>query len=164
MATINNSELTKNIIDGARIQTSYDKVPNQLAEKVVPVMEVNPKLLKSSIVLANITKTSTASDVNILSTGKNDVYLTSIAIANRQNVDCDNVSFYITGKFNGQTLRIFNRTKASVTIDVFHDQITFNPPLKLDRNSELLYTLAFTVGTSFLYMSFCGFIDYNSGD
>jgi hypothetical protein len=46
MAQIFNSELKKQLIDGAKLQTSKDVIPSQLADKVVPVMEVNPKLLK----------------------------------------------------------------------------------------------------------------------
>lgn len=40
MATINNPELIKSIIDKAKINTSIDRVPSVLAEKVVPVMEI----------------------------------------------------------------------------------------------------------------------------
>lgn len=52
-ATIYNSDLTKELVDAARIQSSRDKVPNQIAEKVVPVMEVNPKLMRRTNYLRN---------------------------------------------------------------------------------------------------------------
>jgi hypothetical protein len=47
MAQIHNSELSKELIKGGALQASRDAIPNQLAEKVVPVMEVNPRLLKN---------------------------------------------------------------------------------------------------------------------
>lgn len=53
MAKITNSDLTHELVDGAKIQTAFDRVPNELAEKVVPVMEVNPKLLKNCTILIN---------------------------------------------------------------------------------------------------------------
>ncbi len=43
MATINNSEIMKRIAEDAKIEQAYDKLPTQLAEKVVPVLISNPK-------------------------------------------------------------------------------------------------------------------------
>lgn len=44
MAEIHNSDLSKEIIDKAKLQLSFDKLPTQLAEKVVPTLEVNPDI------------------------------------------------------------------------------------------------------------------------
>ncbi len=52
MAIINNADLTKELIAGAKIQLSYDDVPGRLATAVVPTMEVNPKLLQETTVVA----------------------------------------------------------------------------------------------------------------
>ena len=43
MATINNAQLIKNLIDTAKINISAERVPSQLAEKIVPVLEVKPQ-------------------------------------------------------------------------------------------------------------------------
>ena len=41
-AKINNSKLIQSIIKQAKLQLSVDKVPSELAEKVIPVLNVNP--------------------------------------------------------------------------------------------------------------------------
>jgi hypothetical protein len=43
-AKIYNSNLTKAIVDGAKLQISEGGIPSEIAEKVVPTMEVNPNL------------------------------------------------------------------------------------------------------------------------
>ena len=45
MATIYNSDLSHELRDGAKI-SSRDEIPQELGKTVVPVMEVNPKLLR----------------------------------------------------------------------------------------------------------------------
>ncbi len=47
-AIIYNSDVTKELRDGGKISLR-DAIPNQLAEKVVPVMEVNPKFYKNKL-------------------------------------------------------------------------------------------------------------------
>ena len=42
MATINNGDVIRKLIDEAGIQTAVDDVPTKLAEKVVPVLISNP--------------------------------------------------------------------------------------------------------------------------
>lgn len=74
MAQLYNSELTKEIREGGKIQISRDSIPTQLAEKVVPVMEVNPKLLRKCSILATATNTSTTATVITLDSNK-DFYL-----------------------------------------------------------------------------------------
>ncbi len=44
MSQINRTELLKGMRDDAKIQNA-ESIPTQLAEKVVPVLEVNPRLL-----------------------------------------------------------------------------------------------------------------------
>lgn len=46
MATIHNSELSQELQDAAKIQVSRDKIPSEIAEKVIPVVEVNPRLTR----------------------------------------------------------------------------------------------------------------------
>ena len=41
MAKIYNSEIIKELVDGCKLQINTDKVPNELAEKVVPVFLAN---------------------------------------------------------------------------------------------------------------------------
>lgn len=84
MAQIYNSDLTKELVKGASIQQSKDQVPNQLAEKVVPVMEVNPRLLRSVNVIRHVavagTMYTTPTDRDFYLTYAN--VSTSIASAN----------------------------------------------------------------------------------
>ena len=61
MATINNSELTKELIEGAKIQTITDNVPSELGKTVVPTMEVNPRFFKEINYYASASSTLSGS-------------------------------------------------------------------------------------------------------
>lgn len=78
MATIYNSDLTKELTDVAKLQVGKEIIPNQIAEKVVPVIDVNPKHARR----VNIVKKATVSGIN-----------TSVSI---YDVPAD-IDFFLTG-------------------------------------------------------------------
>jgi hypothetical protein len=82
MATIYNSDLTKELVAGAKLQQNKDLIPTQLAEKVVPVMEVNPALLRRCNVVAYKTGGGT---IYTTPTDK-DFFLVSVNIGATQTV------------------------------------------------------------------------------
>jgi len=53
MTNIHNSDIQKRIIDEAKLQVAIDKVPQQLAEKVVPVLISNPKGKKRLLIFTD---------------------------------------------------------------------------------------------------------------
>ena len=57
MASIHNSDLTKELIEKAKLQTSHDSVPSQIADKVIPTLEVNPNLSRRTKIVQLIDET-----------------------------------------------------------------------------------------------------------
>jgi len=163
MATIYNSDLSKELTLGAKIQTGRDAIPNQLAEKVVPVMEVNPKLLRRATQLANLLgRTTTATGVTVMSAKTNqDVFITGLLVSNVQSAASDNVLIAITTTMDGAAKVIYRRVKATLTASNTHDYMEFNIPLKIDRGAAITFTLAFTAGTSTTDVIVFGYLDEN---
>ena len=78
MATIYNSDLFKEMASAGALQQAVDKIPNQLAEKVVPVMEVNPKLFRRiNIIKQDDLQNATSSTTYTTPTDK-DFFLTNL--------------------------------------------------------------------------------------
>lgn len=162
MATIYNSELSKEIQEGAKIQSLDENIPNQLDKLVIPVMEVNPKLLKSSTVLNNTTRTTTGSGITLLAAQPNkEVFISGIMVANVQDVVSDNASITITVVINGANRNIYKFLKPTLTISNTFHTINFVPALKIDRNTAITFTASFTAGSCTTEFSIFGYFIEN---
>jgi len=157
MATIYNSELSKELILGAKIQTSRDRIPTELAEKVIPVMEVNPKLLR----VANVVKGNNAlnGDVTIYTTPTDkDFYLTgaSLSVVKDATATSTLTRYLITTEESGlgSFLPIGTLT---LTAESRSTSINLSTPLKLKRNTTVSITNSTTVGNIATSGSIIGF-------
>ena len=150
MAIIYNSDLSKELVDGAKIQQNIDSIPNQLADKVVPVMEVNPKILRK----VNLIQTGASVSTGTVSTGSialgKNFFLTSIIATMIKDAACD----VATGTLNIATT--LYETNAATTIgtipvitltaaskDVIID---FARPVRLANGASLTLTGTFSLG------------------
>lgn len=163
MATIYNSDLTKNLVEGARIAVARDNIPNQLAEKVVPVMEVNPKLLRTLDVCKSATLNN-ATSANLITTPADmDFYLTSAAISFIKDATSTATTLNITytDQFGtGQTaLRVVCFT---LTAENGQLAVTFPYPVKCARNSTIQITSDTNVANIRASGSISGFTDFIS--
>lgn len=148
-AKIYNSNLTKEIIEGARLQQQQGSIPQELAEKVIPVMEVNPKLLRScNIVYGTVNGANGATTIYTTPTDK-DFYLVAANLNNTSDAACDNTNIQlVVTTENGVSEQLIYLTKISLT--AFNDSISLSLPipLKLKRNSTITIEQTFTVGVS----------------
>jgi hypothetical protein len=154
MATIYNSDLTKELIKGAKIQTGRDNVPSQIAEKVVPVMEVNPKLLKETD--AGGAGYSLGSSTYVIlyttpSTGK-DFYLTDYTFSFVKDVACDTASGPITLQVskNGANFVVSRSMVLTLTAERETISGTLKQPIKVDRGTNI--SLIFGTHTAGTYI------------
>jgi hypothetical protein len=146
---IYNTELFKELKDGAKVQQLTSVIPNQLAEKVVPVMEVNPKLLKRATIIANKSQSSTTTGATVLTTplGR-DLFITGINVSNSQSVLSDNVVIALNTTIDGKTSQpLYYRTKETLTAGSFFDNVVFSSPVKIDQGVNILFVGVFTAGT-----------------
>jgi len=168
MAKIHNTETIKEVIDGGKIQTSSDVVPTQLADKIVPVMEVNPKLLKTVNIVRYANATNPASATTIYTTPTNqDFYLTGATINSIKTATSDLSTGVFTSLqvvINGATQRLFSANGITLTAQEHNVNMVFSPPIKIDRNSviNMAAQSAPAAGTYSRTGAIYGFLDESS--
>ena len=162
MATIYNSQLTKELTQGAKIQVSRDSIPTQLADKVVPVMEVNPKLLRRS----NIVKTGTANNATTTTVytipTTQDFYLTSATLSMIKDVTATSVESTLTATVEGVDTKLMSIV--GITLTVQDDQMTlsFPIPIKIDRGTNIRVTNSTNVANCKAIACIHGYLDEQS--
>jgi hypothetical protein len=165
MATIYNSELSKEIQEGGKLQIR-DKMPNELAEKVVPVMEVNPKLLMRSKCLygAEVTATTGASPGTVIYTcnSSKKVLITGISYSFIANAACDNITCRIRMTSNGQATYPITIFKPTLTAVFEQENIVFPFPLELDKGSTIHHFNVFTAGSCTTNIAIFGYEQDNA--
>ena len=151
MATINNQKLIQNIINEAKIQTSHDRVPTQLAEKIVPVLIANPKRIIQEIAAATSTGTMMTTPTD------RDFYLTNVQVsaASFEQDATKDTSVGITLP-NGNTIAIayiWLRTgaAASESNDSASLSLNFNIPIKIKRGTNITFTNTSTTAIGIIY-------------
>lgn len=144
MAQIHNAQLSKEIIDGAKVQLSMDKVPNQIADKVVPVMEVNPKLFRSCNIVENIY--GSAGTIYTTPTDK-DFFLTSATLSYNKSVADSGTNAFIKLTLPGQGESIILTLPGiTLTAEKLAISSTFNPPILIKRGTNI-YTSGANITT-----------------
>lgn len=149
MAQIYNSDLSKELVDGAKIQTSYDKVPNQLADKVVPVMEVNPKLFRISNVVRNINTTASGAQTMYTTPTDKEFYLTGLYFSIIKDAACDMASGAVTinASVDGVSRTLFGIAVLTATAQNSSITFSFPTPVKVDKGAGIVYSGTFAAGT-----------------
>lgn len=147
MAKIYNSDLTKELTDGAKIQTAFDKVPSEIAEKVVPVMEVNPKSLRT----INKVYYRTSAGTMFTTSSTNDTYLLGYTMNASATAAGDNtINFTATVDGDSSSIIIAGlrlKCTAAVDADSGNCQLTFPYPIKLAKNTAVTISIGGTIAT-----------------
>jgi hypothetical protein len=159
MATIYNSDLTKEIRDGAKIQVSVDNIPSQLADKVVPVMEVNPKLLRRVNIIRHNNSTN-ATTVTIYTTPSDrDFYLTSATLSTHKDATSTALFSALSATIGGLTTYFMQLGFLSLTADSKSIALNFSIPIKVDRGSNIQVLNSTAVANVTSFASITGYID-----
>jgi hypothetical protein len=140
--TIYNSELTKEIIDGARLQTGTSVIPSELGQTVVPVMEVNPRLLRFANILKSATGNNSTSSTIYTTPVDKDFYLTGASLSVIKDVTATSVQTAINvvpiGFTTGSNICVL--AGITLTPQTLAVSQNFNPPLKIARNTVIATT------------------------
>lgn len=166
MATIYNSDLTKELVDGAKIQVNRDSIPNQLAEKVVPTMETHPEILRKDIIIANFFATATnASTATVRSAGTiGDIYITGYEWHIVKDALCDvgTAVKSIVVTINGASVSLAMAGVMTLTAQDVRLVSNFTHPIKIDFNSAITTTaFSYTAGTAVRSLVIYGYIVNN---
>lgn len=128
-----------------------ENIPGELADKVLPVIDITPRHHRLNTVLATLLgRTTTGTGVTVLAAqgATKEVYITGYTFANVQDATSDNTVMSLTSTFGGVAKVFHRREKPTTTASVTDDFVSFPIPLKIDDNTAVTFTLAFTVGTS----------------
>jgi len=150
MPQINNTELLLGMRNDAKVQNA-ENVPTQLAEKVVPVMEVNPKLLKDSRSLLHISRSTTTPTTpgTLLTTLTKPWYVTAVSLTYIADVAADNTQIRLRlFDSRGNTLDVPNFLKPTTTISYNSQTISFPSPIYLPKGAQIYLLNVFSAGTS----------------
>jgi len=164
MATINNSDLSREVIDGAKIAIGREKVPDQISDKVVAVMECNPKLLRRINLVRNYSAILTGT-ANVYTTpADSDFYLSSLVFSITKDATCDLATgaSSVTATIDGVARALASLTCITLTAQDKAIAIAFELPIKIDRNTIINIPGAYTAGLMARSLCITGYIVNNS--
>lgn len=154
MAEIHRQEIIESLVKGLRLATGKDKVPKEIASKIVPVFiaeEEGEQYFKSTT--WNATQSYTT--VETIPDNK-DLYITSVSMSYEKNASCDLSGVSLTSwNFAGTIPNIpileLRTLGAASAIGADNATITFNKPLKIPGGkTRLLYlNSTFTAGAMY---------------
>jgi len=149
MANIHNSDLFKELRDGGKLQQLNDVMPSQLADKVVPVMEVNPKFFRRvNIIRTQSTAITGTNAIYTTPSGSQDFYIIGAQLSAQSDATADNTLISISTTVEGVSAVILRLAKLTTTAHTDDIAITFPNPIKIDRNTAINLVNTFTVGNS----------------
>jgi hypothetical protein len=166
MAQVYNSDLLKELRDASKLQQLSESIPNQLDTKIVPVIEVNPKLLRVVNIIRGTAKTTTGSATIYTTPTDRDFYLTAITFAVTKNAACDVASgrYGLQMYIDGAAQVIGMVSVQTLTASDIATSMTFDTPIKIDRNTSIVTAggVSFTAGAMITTTSILGFTVENT--
>jgi len=136
MVNNNNSALTKELIEGGRLQT-IQGVPQTISNYIQPVMEVNPKLLR----ICNLCKSASASNatgVTIYTTPTGqDFYLVSCQLGVIKDVTSTSTNTNIQVFIDGVSISLLRIPGITLTPQSEVISLAFPYPIKIDRGTAI---------------------------
>jgi hypothetical protein len=159
MATIYNSDLSKEIIDGAKLQTSRDLMPTELGKEVIAVMEVNPRLTKPARICKSAVLTNATSATLYTTPTNQDLYITSCSIGFTKDATATTTELSIKCFIDGANPRILATGLITLTAQTGNLSIPFPHPIKVDRNTAVTIAASTNVGNFNCIALFSGYLD-----
>ena len=146
MATIYNSDLTKELQQGGKTQIR-DRIPSELAEKVVPVMEVNPKLLRRCKVVKFLTGLNNSGGTIYTPNANKKLYIVSAYLSWQKDVAATLTEIALRGTIDGvSNTKILSLSGLTTTIDSKSLSIAFPFPIEISQGG--LVSLGTTGGVA----------------
>lgn len=139
-AIIHNSNIIKRLIDEAKIQVSVDKVPDQLAEKILAVLNVNPP---KNIKLSQATASDTTSTTLLTCSSTKKTFMTNLNLSLAKDDISDATYVRITLQAENQAGRsaFYLRFEPLTAASNLTQNLNFPFPIELKKGSEVLITI-----------------------
>jgi len=148
MARITRGDFLQRIVDELGIQPGADNAPRDIANTIVATIPVQrTPSFHQNIALDDISSTTGAVVVKTTRTDR-DFFMTNASIAVTSDVSSDNVAANINAFVNGVGINVIRIVSQTLTAGSDHIELTFNPPLLVDRGTNIILTGTFTVGAT----------------
>lgn len=146
---IQKTETIQQLREAARLSIS-EGFPQELAQQIVPVIEVNPKLLDfPNNFGAAATGTSNAGVTALTTSSVKETYITSLTFHLLKDATCDAAtgSLTVNATANGATINLANIQHITLTAADRFLTLSYPVPIRVDKGSTIRSTnLTFTVG------------------
>jgi len=149
------SRVSRNIASSTQLQEAGG-VPRQLG-LITPTIDVSshPNTTIEKSFFGTRTTTGTGTLVT-LDTDK-DFYLTNLSYFLQCNVTADSTDYSVRAVIDGESQRLIQIQKLSLTATTITIEKTFPFPIKVDRATAITFPQAFTVGASSVSVTVQGF-------
>lgn len=146
MVEVENSEVINQLSEDAKISPSTS-IGKSLSNNIQPVLIANPT--PKNITGGETLQTTTGSHAVFTTPANIDFYVSSVQLGYTCSAAADSTDYRMNLPFkNTSSKRVLGLQKQTLTASSDHAEMTFNPPLLLERNSTCTVTQAFTVGAS----------------
>lgn len=146
---IQRTETIQAVRDAARLSIS-EGFPQQLSDQIVPVVEVNPKMLDfPNNFGAGSTGTSNSAITAFTCSATKETFLSSITFSFIKDATCDAAtgSLTLNATIGGATVNLLNVQHITLTATDRFISLVYPIPIKLDKSSTIRATnLTFTAG------------------
>lgn len=159
---ITSSDLRKEVQEGASIQ-SAEGLPTELGNTVIPVMEVNPKLLRRVNFLKRAALSNAATASIFTAVSDRDTYITAASLTYSADVTATTTSVQIEIVVDGATIQILNFARVSLQVQNGEMCQSFVPPIKIDRGSAVIIRSGTAVANIVAVACIQGYIVHQSG-
>lgn len=156
MVETQSSELSKEILNASKV--SGHLIPRNLAGQIVPVIEVNPKIVKDARVASSVVSDATSGAI-LIANSSQEVYISSAMLSVVK--DAANTSDYarITCTQLGAVRTILQLALVPSSAGNAHLTISFPHAIKIDRNTAVNISLTNGTASVDAYGSITYFVD-----
>lgn len=155
---INNSTTIQELIKGAGLSSALG-VPNQIDNKVIPVLEVNPRLLRRiTIVKRNEASNSTSATLYVTPTNQ-DFYIVACHLSVIKDVTATSAISKINVLIDGAAINLAEIRSFSLTVQDRGIFLYFHFPIKIDRGNTITVTNSTNVANVAASGTIYGYLD-----
>jgi len=162
MTTVQSSTLIQEIIDTAKLNAGKDRVPSELRNEILPVIDVNPKHARIIDVVKGSAASTTGSTTLYTTPADADFYLVACNLTSAYNAAADSTRTSLACTIGGASKTLIAHKKISLTADAQTTPVVLPIPLKIDRNSAITLQRTFTVGAGETEANIFGYVVQNS--
>jgi hypothetical protein len=146
-----------NLIDELRLNPVVDTIPSVVNPTIQPVFEVKKKFTN---LVRHLNKTTTGASTILTTSSTQDTYITALVLCHTQDATCDGVLVQILATTEGSQRALMSlRFQTTTANGGLNQSVSFPFPVKLDRNTAVQLSLAFTAGTCASSVCFYGYTE-----